>query len=102
MSDHEETSREPQPDMTAKIGAKEQRKLKARQNARQTIWFGLGMFGMVGWSVAIPTVMGIAIGAWLDRTFQDEISWTLTGLFTGVIIGGIMAWSWVNQEGRPS
>jgi len=35
------------------IGAKAARKLRAQGQA-QTVWFGLGMMGLIGWSVAIP------------------------------------------------
>jgi len=87
--------------MAERIGKQEKRKLKARQKEKHSIWFGLGMFGVVGWSVAIPTVVGVAIGIWLDNTFPGGISWTLTGLFVGVAVGAMVAWNWVNREGKP-
>lgn len=87
--------------MTEQIGAKEKRKLKARSEEKHAIWFGLGMFGVVGWSVAIPTVIGVAVGVWIDRKFPGEISWTLTGLFIGVAVGSLVAWNWINKEGKP-
>ncbi|MHB8205511.1 MAG: AtpZ/AtpI family protein, partial [Desulfomonilaceae bacterium] len=34
------------------VGAKEIRKMEARRGGNRSIWFGLGMFGIVGWSVA--------------------------------------------------
>ena len=37
------------------IGAKEARKLKARREAHHSLWFGMGMFGVVGWSGAPPS-----------------------------------------------
>jgi ATP synthase protein I len=67
------------------------------------VWFGLGMFGLVGWSVAVPTLIGIVVGVWLDaRAGDPQISWTLTGLVVGVAVGCGLAWFWVRQEaGRP-
>ena len=44
------------------VGAKAARKLKARRNATQGVWFGLGMMGLIGWSVAVPTLLGAALG----------------------------------------
>ena len=32
-------------------------------------WFGLGMMRLVGWSVAVPTLLGAAIGLWLALAF---------------------------------
>jgi ATP synthase protein I len=88
-------------EITEKIGAREKRKLKARGKDKHSIWFGLGMFGVVGWSVAIPTVVGVAIGVWLDSAFPGRISWTLTGLFAGVAVGAMVAWNWIDREGKP-
>ena len=51
------------------------------------IWFGLGVFGVVGWSVAIPTLIGTAIGLWIDRTWPSRFSWTLMLLILGVGAG---------------
>ena len=41
-----------------KIAQQEKRKLDALNEKDGGIWFGLGIFGMVGWSVAVPTLMG--------------------------------------------
>ena len=49
------------------VGAKAARKLKARRNPTQGVWFGLGMMGLIGWSVVIPTLLGAALGIWLDN-----------------------------------
>lgn len=78
-------------------------KSRRRQRAideHGTIWFGLGTFGMVGWSVAIPTVIGVLIGSWLDANVQTQFSWRLTLLIVGVIIGCLNAWYWVSKEMR--
>ena len=49
------------------VGAKAARKLKARRNSAQGVWFGLGMMGLIGWSVVVPTLLGAALGLWLDK-----------------------------------
>lgn len=85
-------------DFAEKVRAKEERKLKKRREGERSAWFGLGMFGLVGWSVAIPTVIGVAIGVWLDARFEGQRSWTLTFLFIGIVVGCINAWFWVKRE----
>lgn len=82
------------------LSGKTARKLRARKEGDRGIWFGLGMMGLVGWSVAIPTVAGIAAGIWLDGRSPDPggISWTLTGLVVGVLLGCVNAWIWVKRE----
>lgn len=84
-----------------KIRAEERRKRDAERNRRSSIIFGLGMIGMVGWAVMIPTLIGIAIGIWMDRTWPSTHSWTLILLFVGIILGCLNAWYWVqNTLGR--
>lgn len=84
----------------AEIGHKAERKLRARGEQDRGVWFGLGMFGLVGWSIAVPTVLGIALGLWLDAWLRDRVSWTVTFLFIGVALGCVNAWYWIKREGR--
>jgi ATP synthase protein I len=82
------------------VARKERRRLDARRRAKGDVWFWIGMFGLVGWSVMVPTVLGALLGAWLDRRWPDRISWTLTLLFAGVVVGCATAWRWIRQESR--
>jgi len=83
-----------------KIGAKAARKLKARDNSKHDVWFGLGMMGLVGWSVVIPTLLGATSGIWLDNRHPGSHSWTLTLMVIGLVIGCLNAWHWVAQEDK--
>ena len=80
-----------------KVGADAERKLKARSSA-QGVWFGLGMMGLIGWSVVVPTLIGAALGIWLDKRYPGNHSWTLTLLIVGLFIGCLTAWQWVSKE----
>ncbi len=80
------------------IGTKAARKARARREPKRDLWFGVGMFGLVGWSVMIPTLLGIALGIWVDKLWPGRISWTLTLLFLGVIVGCRNAWYWIERE----
>jgi ATP synthase protein I len=102
MPDHEERKEAKRSkgdeEFARKVRAKEERKLKKRREGEHSAWFGLGMFGLVGWSVAIPTVIGVAIGLWLDAKFEGRRSWTLTFLFIGIVVGCVNAWYWIKRE----
>ena len=82
------------------VGAKSARTLKSQREGTQGIWFGLGMSGLIGWSVAVPTLLGAMAGIWLDRRHPGAHSWTLTLLVAGLVIGCLNAWRWVAQEGK--
>ncbi len=75
-----------------------ERKLKALRDGPQGIWFGLGMSGLVGWSVAVPTLGGALIGAWLDHRYTSGHSWTLALLAAGLIVGCANAWHWIAEQ----
>lgn len=80
------------------VSRRAERKRRARQENKHPAWFGLGMFGLVGWSIAIPTLIGIALGVWLDGRWSSQVSWTLTFLIIGVFMGCFNAWYWIKQE----
>ena len=80
------------------IGAKAARKLKARRNSTQGVRYGLGMTGLIGWSVVVPTLLGTALGIWLDKHHPGSHSWTLMLLVIGLCLGCLNAWHWVARE----
>jgi ATP synthase protein I len=91
----------PSADETAfvrQVRAKAARKLNAQRGGQKGVWFGLGMFGLIGWSVAVPTVLGAMLGIWLDRRHPGAHSWTLALLAAGLFIGCANAWHWISQE----
>ncbi len=81
-----------------RLAARRSRFLRARQQGERPAWFGLGMFGLVGWSVAIPTVSLTALGLWVDRRWHGPYSWTLMLLVIGIALGCLNAWFWVSRE----
>ena len=80
------------------VGAQATRKLKAQRAGPKSIWFGLGISGLIGWSVTIPTLIGAALGIWVDNHFRSRFSWTLMLLLIGLIIGCLNAAYWVASE----
>jgi ATP synthase protein I len=83
-----------------KIASDAARKLRIQRNGTQSAWFGLGMSGLIGWSVAVPTLAGVLIGAWLDHRWPGSHSWTLALLVAGLVIGCANAWRWVAQQDK--
>ena len=96
MSDAPNDRRE--TDFAGQIGVKAARKLKARRNPKPGVWFGLGMMGLIGWSVTVPTLLGAVLGIWLDKHHPGTHSWTLALLVAGLTIGCLNAWHWVANE----
>jgi ATP synthase protein I len=80
------------------IGEQENQKLNAQHETKQGVWYGLGMFGMIGWSITVPVLLGTALGVWLDNHYPESFSWTITLLFSGLFLGCLTAWTWVSTE----
>lgn len=89
-----------EPTLAAQVGAKAARKLKARRKARPVVWSGLGMMGLIGWSVVVPTLLGAGLGVWLDEHHPGKHAWTLALLMAGLALGCLNAWHWVANEDR--
>ena len=98
MSDEPEPRGGQHPsDFSREVGAKAARKLKA-QRSPPHVWLGLGMMGLIGWSVVVPTLLGAAAGVWLDKWHAGGHSWTLALLVAGLVVGCLNAWHWVAKE----
>lgn len=76
---------------------REKRKLDALKEDKK-VWFGLGMFGVVGWSIALPAVIGGFLGRWIDSHWPSRYSWTLMLIIGGLGLGCFTAWNWIQQE----
>lgn len=83
-----------------RIGSRERRKVRARASRDRTLWHGVGAAGLVGWSIAVPTVIGALLGLWIDRNWPGELSWTLALLLAGVALGCLNAGYWISKESR--
>jgi ATP synthase protein I len=97
MSDEPNKTSKTPPSFAGEIGAKAARKIKARKST-QGVWLGLGMMGLVGWSVVVPTLLGAALGIWLDKHHPGKHAWTLALLVAGLAVGCLNAWFWVANE----
>ena len=77
-----------------------------RSRARRERWHregerplshNLAMIGVLGWLVVTPTLIGIFIGRWLDRSAESGIFLTVSLLFAGLCLGCWLAWKRVNE-----
>lgn len=85
-------------DFGREIGSNERRKLHARSGRGHNPLTGFAMFGLIGWSVAVPTVLGVMLGLALDHRHTGGRSWTLALLIAGLLLGCWNAWYWVRKE----
>jgi ATP synthase protein I len=86
----------------AQIAAKSSLKLASQRATPAGALAGIGMLGVIGWSVAVPTVLGAFLGLWLDNHHRGAHSWTLALLVAGLTLGCANAWLWVSRQAAAS
>ena len=79
------------------VGAQENRKLQVLRRPAH-VWSGLGMLGLIGWSVCLPTLLGAWLGLWLDKRHPNTHGWTLALLVAGLCLGCANAGHWIIKE----
>ncbi len=95
-----EKPEKPSESLETTIRKKALLKLKAERHVSSTVWSGLGMMGLIGWSVTLATLVGTMLGIWIDKHYAGTHSWTLMLLIIGLIVGCLNAWYWVMKEDK--
>ena len=83
--------------MIRQVGAKQDRMVRARRD-KNGGWSGIAILGVVGWSIAVPTLAGVALGVWIDHHWPSRFSWTLMLLVGGLVFGCVSAWMRVKGD----
>jgi len=86
----------PDERMIREVGAKQERMIRARDE-KNNLWSSIAVFGSVGWSVAIPTVLGVVIGIWIDSRWHSRFSWAVMLLVGGLVLGCVNAWMQISR-----
>ncbi|PFG10327.1 AtpZ/AtpI family protein [Marinobacter sp. LV10MA510-1] len=71
---------------------------RARKQPGASPLRGLGAFGMIGWSVAVPAVAGAFLGLWLNKVAPQNFSWPIALILGGIVVGAMIAWNWIDKE----
>ena len=81
--------------------ARDTDRMSKRPRRKSNPMLGLATLGVIGWSVVVPMLLGVAAGMALDKRFpQERLSWTLSLLFIGLGLGIFNAIYWVDREQR--
>jgi ATP synthase protein I len=79
------------------VESKRERILRGRSQ-QGDFWGSVAILGLIGWSVAIPTLIGAGLGAWIDHRWPSRFSWTLMLLVSGLLLGCVNAWLRIRRD----
>lgn len=81
-------------------GRARKRVSRTREERKKRFWYDFMRFNLTGWSVVLPTLAGLAIGAWLDNRWGGSFSWKLALMMAGLVLGCLNAWYWIRRKDR--
>jgi ATP synthase protein I len=84
--------------MILQVETRAARIIRGRRQGYHTLWRPVAMVGLIGWTVVIPMLAGIAVGTWIDQTWPSRFSWTLMLMVGGLGLGCASAWNRIKKE----
>lgn len=82
-------------DFEARVGDSERRLLRAREGGPGAV---LATIGMVGWTVSLPMLGGLALGLWIDGLSGGGRSFGIMLMIGGLFLGCWGAWAWIRRR----
>ncbi len=64
----------------------------------ESFWSTVGMMGTIGWSVAMPTALGVFLGRWLDGRVESGHVFMVFFMLVGLGMGCYVAWRQVAEK----
>lgn len=84
--------------LARQVGLRETRMVRRKKEGAPNFWRAVALVGFIGWAVALPMLIGIAAGLWIDHRWPSRFSWTLMLLVAGLAVGCANAWNRIKQE----
>lgn len=77
-----------------------QRNERASEEVRQAWSISFLRFGIIGFSIMIPALIGAILGMALDVLKPGPLSWSIVFIIAGLALGFFMTWKWMVKEIR--
>lgn len=75
-----------------------ERAARGREEPEPSLGYRLGQIGILGWAIILPTLLGLALGHWLDRSFGTRVFFSAPLLMVGAAVGLWSAWKWMHHQ----
>ncbi len=71
---------------------------EGRDNPEPSFGARLGQIGVLGWTIVVPTLLGLVLGCWLDKRLGTGIFFSAPLLMLGAAAGLWFAWKWMHRD----
>jgi ATP synthase protein I len=73
-------------------------KRRAKEKSVEGTLFSFALFGIVGWSIAIPAILFALLGRFIDAKAGGGYTFTLPLIVLGIVAGSFNAWRFISKE----
>lgn len=84
--------------LTEAVRRRRRRVEEARSEGEQMPWQSVGLIGSLAWQIIVPTLIGIALGRWIDTLTGRQVLFSAIGIVAGVSLGFWLAWRQANRK----
>ncbi|WP_436644284.1 AtpZ/AtpI family protein [Microbaculum sp. FT89] len=71
---------------------------EGRETPEPSLGMRFGQIGILGWTIVVPTLVGLFAGRWLDRVFETGVFFSAPLLMLGAAFGFWSAWRWMHRQ----
>lgn len=75
-----------------------ERDRKSTEQPEPSLGSRLGQIGILGWTIIVPTLLGVILGRLIDRSLQTGIFFSAPLIMIGAAFGLWSAWKWMHRS----
>lgn len=80
------------------VRKRRERRKQSESDGERSLGRNFAVMGMLGWTIVVPTLLGLFAGRWLDQRYDTGIQFTAGLLVLGVAVGCYLAWRRIQRE----
>lgn len=82
----------------AEVRSRRDRHERCLREGDSSFWRSVGMMGTIGWSVSVPTALGVLLGRWLDGRLDSAHVFVVFFMLVGLGVGCVTAWRMISEK----
>lgn len=98
MSTEEHKPENRKETFVSEVDTRRRRREEYEREGDSSFWQSVGMMGTIGWSVSVPTALGVLLGRWIDGRLESAHVFMVFFMLAGLITGCVTAWRMVAEK----